>query len=78
MTKRTERVPFRLFQMPCCGHLLCWVNPRLPTYCSECGSKVFLALKSGEHTRIIDDEATLRVGEEYTQVMYGIVFNGIE
>jgi hypothetical protein len=23
---------FRLIQMPCCGQLLCWVNPRLPNY----------------------------------------------
>jgi hypothetical protein len=23
---------FRLIVMPCCGQLLCWVNPRLPNY----------------------------------------------
>jgi hypothetical protein len=23
-------VKFRLIQMPCCGQMLCWVNPRLP------------------------------------------------
>jgi len=23
---------FRFIQMPCCGQMLCWVNPRLPNY----------------------------------------------
>jgi len=23
---------FRLILMPCCGQMLCWVNPRLPNY----------------------------------------------
>jgi hypothetical protein len=29
-----ERVIFRLIMTPCCGHMLCWVNPRFP----ECGT----------------------------------------
>lgn len=59
MTK--ERIVFRLFQMPCCGHMLCWVNPRLPSYCPECGARALLALKSGEHTRLIDEDAWLEL-----------------
>lgn len=42
----TEQVHFRLLQTPCCGSLLCWVNPRLPTHCSECGATVYPAIKS--------------------------------
>lgn len=59
----TEQIHFRLFQMPCCGHLLCWVNPRLPTYCSECGTLVLRELKSGEYTRKDDDKAWLKINE---------------
>lgn len=55
-----ERVPFRLLQMPCCGHPLCWVSPRLPNYCPECGRHVLLDLKSGEYTRISDDDAWIK------------------
>jgi hypothetical protein len=36
-----EQVPFRHILMPCCNTLLCWVNPRRPMYCPECGTKVF-------------------------------------
>jgi hypothetical protein len=32
-----EKVLFRLIVTPCCGQMLCWVNPRLPNYCPECG-----------------------------------------
>jgi hypothetical protein len=55
-----EKIPFRLFHMPCCNHPLCWVGPRLPNHCPECGSHVLLALKTGEHTRISDDDAWIR------------------
>jgi hypothetical protein len=55
-----EKIPFRLFHMPCCNHPLCWVSPRLPNHCPECGAKVLLALKTGEHTRISDDDAWVR------------------
>jgi hypothetical protein len=41
-----ERVTFRLMRMPCCGQLLCWVNPRYPNYCPECGKYVFDQIKS--------------------------------
>jgi hypothetical protein len=40
-----EKVPFRLIETPCCHTLLCWVNPRLPTYCPECGEQILLKLK---------------------------------
>lgn len=36
-----ELVQFRLLNMPCCNILLCWVNPRRPMYCPECGQRVF-------------------------------------
>ena len=46
-----EQVDFRLFVMPCCGHQLCWVNPRLPNHCPECGQTVLSQLRTnGEHT----------------------------
>lgn len=55
-----ERIPFRLLQMPCCGYRLCWVTPRLPNHCPECGTHVLLNLKSGEYTRISDDNAWIK------------------
>lgn len=36
-----EYVPFRLLLMPCCKTMICWVNPRRPAYCPECGTHVF-------------------------------------
>jgi hypothetical protein len=36
-----QQVPFRLLQMPCCNILICWVNPRRPNYCPECGKFIF-------------------------------------
>jgi len=59
-----ELIHFRLFQMPCCGQMLCWVNPRLPNFCPECGNRTLLDLKSGEYTRVSDREATLRMDAE--------------
>jgi hypothetical protein len=46
---KKERVMghFRYIQTPCCGQLLCWVNPRLPNYCPECGEHIFAQLKWG-------------------------------
>jgi len=55
-----ERVPFRLFHMPCCARLLCWVQRRYPDYCPNCGEHVTLKLQSGEFTRMIDDNAWLK------------------
>lgn len=36
-----EKVPFRLIYMACCHVLICWVNPRRPNYCPECGKFIF-------------------------------------
>lgn len=54
----TERVHFRLLQMPCCNFLACWLNPRLPNYCPECGKRVFPTVRSCVLED--DDKATLK------------------
>lgn len=42
MASYTEVISFRLLHMEgCCHTLLCWVNPRLPTYCPECGTHCY-------------------------------------
>lgn len=56
---RTEGVHFRLLVMECCGHQLCWVNPRLPTYCPECGALCFPHVKSW--VTVSDEKAVLKV-----------------
>lgn len=57
----TERVHFRLIDMPCCHHLFCNVNARWPSYCPCCGTFVFDKIKSG--ALISDDSATLKYDE---------------
>jgi len=59
MTRSRERVHFRLIRMPCCGFLVCWVNPRYPTHCPECGTNIFLEVKQCVMQH--DDEAILEV-----------------
>jgi hypothetical protein len=61
MSATRERVWFRLIHLPCCGHLLCWVNPRLPAYCPECGKHVLteLRVKDSPCFKLNDAEATL-------------------
>lgn len=54
----TERVPFRLIQTPCCGTLLCWVNPRLPNACPECGTRIYPQVRSC--VLVHDPDAMLR------------------
>lgn len=54
----TERISFRLLQMPCCGTLICHVNHRWPTYCSECGTRVFETIKGC--ALVNDQNATLK------------------
>ena len=56
--KNTERVHFRFLQMPCCGHLFCNVNPRLPSYCPACGKSIYPEIKSC--VLISDQKATLK------------------
>ena len=41
----TERAHFRLLNMECCHILICWVNPRFPNYCPECGKFVYPGVK---------------------------------
>jgi hypothetical protein len=53
-----ERVWFRLLVMPCCHIQLCWVNPRLPSYCPECGCQVPWPL--GQVVHLTDQDASLR------------------
>jgi len=59
-TASNEKVRFRLLEMPCCHQLVCWVNPRLPTFCPECGTFILAEVKSGSQTRC-DSEAWLRI-----------------
>ena len=56
--KTNERIIFRLFSMECCGHFLCWVNPRVPNYCPECGKGVFPQVRGW--AVLIDDTAHIR------------------
>lgn len=48
--KANSRVHFRLIEMPCCQTLYCHINPRLPNYCPECGTRCYIQVKSGTHT----------------------------
>jgi hypothetical protein len=52
-----ERIIFRLIKMPCCGQLLCWVNPKFPNYCPECGNNIMLTVK--QRVTFTDDKAEL-------------------
>ncbi len=56
-----ERVHFRFIQMPCCSFLYCNVNPRLPSYCPECGVFVLAEVRAG--IRLSDDDAKLHYDE---------------
>lgn len=62
MQNRHERVQFRLFHMPCCHTLICWVNPRLPNYCPECGERVYQRLKpqTPDMVLVSDSDAWLK------------------
>jgi hypothetical protein len=59
--KYVQVVKFRLLRMPCCGQLLCWVNPRLPNFCPECGKGVYSQLKENpDCTMALDEQAELK------------------
>jgi hypothetical protein len=45
MTIMTERVHFRIIVTPCCHTMLCWVNPRLPNHCPECGKNIWPSVR---------------------------------
>ncbi len=61
-TKIRTRAHFRFIAMPCCGQLLCWVNPRLPNYCPECGKHVYPEVKSC--VTVSDNDAWIQFKEE--------------
>lgn len=61
---QTERVHFRLIQMPCCQHLFCNVNARWPSYCPNCGKYVYPEVKGC--ASISDDNAILKYKEHTT------------
>lgn len=48
MPTTNERVPFRLIMCVHCQFQLCWINPRLPTRCPECGGVIHHHLRIGE------------------------------
>lgn len=58
MSTTTERVPFRIVQMECCGTMLCCVNPRFYNYCPECGTSVIRHIRGW--VTLSDDDATLK------------------
>lgn len=60
--KHMERIIFRLLTMECCGQLLCWVNPRMPSYCPECGMSIYPQVRSWITIR--DDNATINYKTE--------------
>jgi hypothetical protein len=41
-----ERIHFKLIVTPCCSSTLCYINPRLPNYCQECGTRIYPEVKS--------------------------------
>lgn len=59
-----ERVHFRLIVCPDCTTQICWVNPRLPTHCPECGNMIFDRVKSC--VMISDDNAALKYDPDKT------------
>jgi hypothetical protein len=68
MPSTNEKIQFRLIQMPCCNILLCWVNPRRPNYCPECGTRIFHYFPNDRWNSQFS-EAWLRV-LDYTKATY--------
>jgi hypothetical protein len=52
------RAHFRLIRTECCICLLCWVNPRLPNFCPECGQRIFPDVRSW--VTFSDDQAYIK------------------
>lgn len=67
MAKTYERVRFALIDTPCCHTLLCYVNPRMPNYCSECGQRIFALKHNPEAILFRDDTAELKYTESPDQ-----------
>lgn len=64
LLKVAQVVHFRLFHMPCCGTLICWINPRIPNRCPECGERVYARLKMNLECTLVDDQkASLKTEE---------------
>lgn len=57
-----ERIPFRLLNMQCCNSLICHVNHRWPSYCSNCGKFVFPDVRGW--AVVHDDNAKLEYKHE--------------
>lgn len=57
--KVREPVPFKLIYTPCCRTLLCFINHRMPNYCSECGERLLALKKNPEAIIFSDDNAWL-------------------
>ena len=72
MKRNSEKVLFTLIQTPCCHTLLCWVNPRMPNYCPECGKRIMLK-KRGSHIIHQDDDARLRVKPYFDTELNAVV-----
>lgn len=67
-----ESIHFRLIVCPECHHNLCWVNPRLPSYCPECGKHIYLKVR--ESVMCDDPRASLRYSQgDATRRMRGLV-----
>lgn len=62
-----ERVRFTLINTPCCHTLLCYVNPRMPNYCSECGARLFAMKNNPEAILFRDDNAGLKYKEPHEE-----------
>ena len=56
------RADFRYIMTECCGIMLCWVNPRLPNYCPDCGKRIYPDVRSWVTYR--DEQAVTRHKED--------------
>lgn len=58
---------FRILNMECCQTIQCWVNPRLPIHCSECGKLCYPAVRGWVVNR---DERAVIKHKEFTDHDY--------
>jgi hypothetical protein len=66
LRKIVEMIRFKIFFMPCCGHMLCWVNPRMPNYCPECGKSTVGGQLVKTAIQFSDDNARLHYHDDGT------------
>lgn len=59
MTTTEEFINLKVLQMPCCGHLLYWINVRYPSYCPTCGELVYPEIKDPKFLILFKEEAKL-------------------